>query len=102
MPRPVGAAVRSRNHDYLLERFERLQAAGPLVGLDFGCGAGDLVAEARRRGYEFWGADTYRYGHGAGDGCGPESDAEPFVRRIGADGSRLTRTSHWRVIRRSR
>jgi len=40
-------------------RFERAGSSPPHKILDFGCGAGHLVAEGRAAGLDIWGADVY-------------------------------------------
>lgn len=45
-------------------RFERAGSSPPYKILDFGCGAGRLVAEGRAAGLDIWGADVY-YGGSA-------------------------------------
>src|SRR6266699_6897913 len=50
----------NKTHEYLLQQFEALASnCGTLKGLDYGCGYGEIVVEARKRGYDFWGAETF-------------------------------------------
>ena len=51
------------NYAYLLSHIQKSLEAEPAARvLDFGCGAGELVAEARRYGLEVFGADTFYEG----------------------------------------
>jgi SAM-dependent methyltransferase len=47
------------NYDYLLHATRSLTQSASARVLDFGCGRGELVANARRSGLDFWGADSY-------------------------------------------
>jgi len=47
------------NYDFVIRRALELAGRDDARVLDYGCGTGRLVAEARRRGLNFEGADTY-------------------------------------------
>ncbi len=49
----------SPNDLYLLASFAH---TGGGIGLDYGCGDGEMVAEGVRRGYDFWGVEKYYAG----------------------------------------
>lgn len=56
-----------------------------MSGLDYGCGDGDLVAEAASQGYDFWGTEAY-YGSDdfeAASRARTPKDAESRIRLLG-------------------
>ncbi len=48
------------NYRYLLDRAKDASSLSPLI-LDYGCGSGEAVEEARKLGYEIYGADTFDF-----------------------------------------
>ncbi len=89
-PARVHVPLQDPNQQYLLQCFKDLQQSSrrPLIALDFGCGDGDLVGEARRAGFEFFGAEAYygRSEYEAESLARTDPDAAPCILRIGKDG----------------
>jgi len=48
------------NYLYLLDRTKDTSSTFPLI-LDYGCGSGEAVEEARKLGYQIYGADTFDF-----------------------------------------
>jgi SAM-dependent methyltransferase len=70
------------NYDYVLHTARLLTKPTSARVLDFGCGRGELIANARRRGFEFYGADKYDGTFFRQSDCVAES--APFIKNIEA------------------
>ncbi len=53
--------VLNPNFEFILSRYQRFKGQDAARALDFGCGRGQLVATARERGFDFWGADLFDF-----------------------------------------
>jgi len=81
--------IRTKNVLYILGIFEQLEKSRGtrLCALDFGCGSGSLIREARRVGYDFVGADNFFLSEESENTYLKEMDeaVKPFIARIGTD-----------------